>query len=47
LYAALNLASGLVFHELTARHRAIQFKRCLHAIGEAVPVGVGDPRRVG
>jgi len=46
LYAALNLASGLVVHELTARHRAIQFKRFLHAIGEAVPVGLGDPPRV-
>jgi hypothetical protein len=27
LYAALNLASGLVISQMTARHRAVEFKR--------------------
>jgi hypothetical protein len=29
LYAALNLASGLVISQMTARHRAAEFKRFL------------------
>lgn len=29
LYAALNLASGMVIHQLTARHRAVEFKKFL------------------
>ena len=40
LYAALNLASGMVIHQLTARHRAIEFKKFLEAIDKAVPVGL-------
>jgi hypothetical protein len=40
LYAALNLASGMVIHQLTARHRAIEFKKFLEAIDKAVPQGL-------
>ena len=38
LYAALNLASGMVISQLTARHRAVEFKRFLARIHAAVPV---------
>jgi transposase len=37
LYAALNLASGLVISQMTARHRAIEFRRFLARIDQAVP----------
>ena len=37
LYAALNLASGLVISQTTARHRAVEFKRFLLRIDAAMP----------
>jgi transposase len=37
LYAALNLASGLVISQMTSRHRATEFKRFLDRVDEAVP----------
>jgi transposase len=37
LYAALNLASGLVISQLTPRHRAAEFKRFLDQVDRAVP----------
>jgi transposase len=37
LYAALNLASGLVISQMTPRHRAIEFKRFLARVDQAVP----------
>jgi transposase len=37
LYAALNLASGMVISQLTPRHRAAEFKRFLARIDHAVP----------
>jgi transposase len=37
LYAALDVASGNVITELTARHRAIEFRRFLIHIDQAVP----------
>jgi transposase len=37
LYAALNLASGLVISQMTPRHRAAEFKRFLARVDEAVP----------
>ena len=37
LYAALNLTSGMVIHQLTNRHRAVEFKKFLDAIDKAVP----------
>jgi transposase len=37
LYAALDVASGNVITELTARHRAIEFRRFLARIDQAVP----------
>jgi transposase len=37
LYAALDVASGKVVSQLTARHRAVEFKRFLHRIDQAVP----------
>ena len=40
LYAALNLTSGMVIYQLTARHRAIEFKKFLEAIDKAVPQGL-------
>ena len=40
LYAALDVASGNVITELTARHRAIEFKRFLARIDQAVPAGL-------
>jgi transposase len=40
LYAALNLASGLVISQLTPRHRAIEFRQFLHRIDQAVPAGL-------
>jgi transposase len=37
LYAALDLASGAVLHQLTKRHRAIEFKKFLNLIDDTVP----------
>src|SRR6266545_5341463 len=37
LYAALNLASGLVISQMTPRHRAIEFRRFLDRVDQAVP----------
>ena len=37
LYAALNLASGVVIHQLTARHRAIEFAKFLNLLDHTVP----------
>ncbi len=40
LYAALNLATGVVTHQLTARHRAIEFQKFLNLIDRTVPAGL-------
>jgi len=40
LYAALNLASGLVITQMTPRHRAIEFRQFLHRIDQAVPAAL-------
>ena len=37
LYAALNLATGVVTHQLTPRHRAIEFQKFLNLIDHTVP----------
>jgi len=37
LFAALDVATGLVIHSLQNRHRAIEFKKFLHQIDQAVP----------
>jgi transposase len=37
LYAALDLASEVVLHQLTKRHRAIEFKQFLEMIDQSVP----------
>gem|GEM_PF-1520290 len=37
LYAALNLATGEVTHQLTPQHRAIEFKKFLQLIDKSVP----------
>jgi hypothetical protein len=37
LYAALDVASGKVITDLTGRHRAIEFRRFLARIDQAVP----------
>lgn len=37
LYAALDLASGKVITDLTARHRAIEFRKFLNLINRSVP----------
>jgi transposase len=37
LFAALNLTSGLVTHQLTARHRAIEFKKFLDLLDKTIP----------
>jgi transposase len=39
LFAALNLATGEVIHELRSQHRAEEFKKFLVAIDKAVPEG--------
>jgi hypothetical protein len=38
LFAALNLATGAVIHQLTARHRAVEFRKFLDLIDRTVPV---------
>jgi len=40
LFAALNLATGEVIHQLRPRHRAAEFKKFLTAIDKAVPAGL-------
>jgi transposase len=40
LYAALAVASGKVISQLTARHRAIEFKRFLDHLDQQVPAGL-------
>lgn len=40
LYAALDVASGLVISELTERHRAEEFRRFLNLIERSVPEGL-------
>jgi transposase len=40
LYAALEVASGKVISQMTPRHRAVEFKRFLHRIDQAVPTGL-------
>ena len=40
LFAALNLATGQVVHQSGPRHRAIEFRKFLDAIDEAVPDGL-------
>jgi transposase len=37
LYAALNLATGEVTHQLSAQHRAVEFKKFLNTIDKNVP----------
>lgn len=37
LYAALNLATGEILHQLTPQHRAIEFKKFLNLIDKSVP----------
>lgn len=37
LYAALDLTTGMVTHQLTARHRAAEFKKFLDLIDKTVP----------
>src|SRR6266536_2687628 len=40
LYAALNLASGLVITQMTPRHRAVEFRRFLDRVDQAVPAAL-------
>ena len=40
LYAALEVASAKVISQLTARHRALEFKRSLDHINQQVPAGL-------
>jgi len=40
LFAALNLATGQVVHQTRSRHRAIEFRRFLDTIDDAVPDGL-------
>lgn len=40
LFAALNLATGEVIHQLRPQHRAIEFRRFLDTIDAAVPDGL-------
>ncbi len=40
LYAALDVASGKVIANLTARHRAIEFRKFLNLINRNVPAGL-------
>jgi hypothetical protein len=47
LYAALNLATGVVTHQLAARNRAVEFQKFMNLIDRSVPAGGGGARRVG
>jgi transcriptional regulator with XRE-family HTH domain len=40
LFAALNLATGQVVHQTRPQHRAIEFRKFLDAIDNAVPAGL-------
>jgi transposase len=40
LYAALDVASGKVISQMTARHRAVEFKRFLDRVDQQVPAGL-------
>ena len=40
LYAALNLATGAITHQLTPQHRAVEFKKFLTLIDRSVPAGL-------
>ena len=40
LYAALDVASGKVIAQMTARHRAIEFRRFLDLVDRQVPAGL-------
>jgi len=40
LYAALDVASGLVISDLTERHRAEEFRRFLNLVNRSVPEGL-------
>jgi hypothetical protein len=40
LYAALDVASGKVLSQMTARHRAVEFRRFLARIDQQVPAGL-------
>jgi transposase len=40
LFAALNLATGQVVHQTRPQHRAIEFRKFLDAIDDAVPEGL-------
>jgi transposase len=40
LYAALDVASGKVISQMTARHRAVEFKRFLDRVDKQVPAGL-------
>jgi transposase len=40
LFAALNLATGEVIHQVRAQHRAVEFRKFLGAIDKAVPAGL-------
>lgn len=40
LFAALNVATGQVVHQTATRHRAIEFRKFLDAIDNAVPEGL-------
>jgi transposase len=40
LFAALNLATGQVVHQTRPQHRAIEFRKFLDAIDDAVPAGL-------
>jgi transposase len=40
LYAALDVASGKVISQLTARHRSVEFKRFLDRVQAQVPAGL-------
>ena len=38
LFAALDVATGLVIHSIQRRHRALEFKKFLNQIDQTVPV---------
>ncbi len=44
LYAALDVASGCVISELTARHRSEEFRRFLNLVDRSVPEGARGAR---
>jgi transposase len=40
LFAALNIATGQIVHQTRPQHRAVEFRRFLDTIDEAVPAGL-------